>query len=167
MQWFHEVCQKEPREIEKLLLLHHPLYCEDRRQKIAKQLEPLVQQYGIRLVITAHVHNYQKYSIEYADSGHKTVYIVSGAGGAGLTPTDKLAKRRFVEDFYPSVEESNKKFKKILGIFSPPAWLTSCKDSYPYYKSFLNISLKQGILEVTVFKKRGFAEPAEEVRFSI
>ena len=163
MRWLREVCERAPRDITKILLLHHPLYAQDERRKIAEQLEPLVNQYRIKLTIGAHIHNYQKYTITDAPA----VHLVNGGGGAGLSPTHMLADKKLVEDFYPSVADSNKKFPKILGLFRPPSWITNCKDEYPHYKSFCNVAVTPAGLELTVFKKKGDHEPLEETTFMV
>ncbi|GEM_PF-4801184 len=167
MQWLREVCQRDPADITKILLLHHPLYAEDERRKIAGQLESLVNQYRIKLTFGAHIHNYQKYTITDVATGHQTVHLVNGGGGAGLSPTHPLADKKLVEDFYPSVADSNKKFPKILGLFRPPSWITNCKDEYPHYKSFCNVSVKPAGLEITIFKKKGDQDPLEETTFRL
>lgn len=167
MKWLLEACELEPAGIPKILILHHPLYSEDKRHKIADQLEPVIIKYDIKLVIAAHVHNYQKYLVTDSATGHTAIHLVNGGGGAGISPTFNLRKKKLVEDFYPGVEESLQKFPKILKLFRPPSWLTTCKDDFPYYKSFLNVSVNNGGMDISVYKKKGFGERAEVDSFAV
>ncbi len=159
LAWLQQVCSMEPSDKPKILALHHPLYSNDKRnRKLADVLEPIINQHEIRLVLSAHVHNYQKYEIVDQQTGHTTVHIVSGAGGAGLSPTQNLRELKLVTEFYPSVAESRGKFPRFL-FFTPPAPITTCSDSYPYYKSFVNVSIRSSGFRLTVFTKKGFVEP--------
>ncbi len=169
LRWLRAVCELEPTDKRKILLLHHPLYSKGKRNKLARQLDPVINKYRIPLVIAAHVHDYEKYTISNDANGHTTVHVVNGGGGAGVSPTDGLANNPEFQpdDFYPSAQESKTKFKKVLGLFRAPAVFRNCRDEYPYYKSFLNVSVEPDQLEVTVFKKKGFRERPTKTTFVV
>jgi predicted phosphodiesterase len=68
----------------KIAVFHHPPYTcgghEGNRDVVARWV-PLFEQYGVRLVLSGHDHNYQRFA---AQNG--VTYAVHGGGGAGLYP---------------------------------------------------------------------------------
>jgi hypothetical protein len=66
----------------KIAVLHHPPYnCGDHTPaaNVRAAWNPLFERYGVRLVVSGHDHNYQRFAARRG-----VTYVVHGGGGAGL-----------------------------------------------------------------------------------
>jgi acid phosphatase len=82
---FAEKILKSTKQPWKILIMHKPLYSggskHGEERSLANALKPIINKYGVQLVMYAHNHNYQR--IVRTDHP-KTVFICSGAGGESL-----------------------------------------------------------------------------------
>ena len=88
----------------KIALFHHPPYtCGLHAGNLAvmRSWVPLLEQYGVQLVLSGHDHNYQRFRARRG-----VTYVVAGAGGAGLyrlrrcpTSYPRRARARAVHGF--------------------------------------------------------------------
>jgi len=72
------------------VFMHHPIFTKGPHQKdeVVRKLQnlvPLLEEFGVKAVFSAHDHNYQHFS---KNGVH---YVVTGGGGAGLYGVDKNA----------------------------------------------------------------------------
>jgi hypothetical protein len=88
----------------KIPYFHHPVYPEyvrppaaDRvtQAKLVRWLVPLFERHGVKLVLTAHEHNYvrSKPVLSGRPDSRGIVYVVAGGGGAALDPLPAKASR--------------------------------------------------------------------------
>lgn len=90
--WLLDELEKARESKERVVVFtHHPIYTKGPHRKdtivkkLQKSLAPLFERYGVKLVFSAHDHNYQHL---FKDGVH---YVVTGGGGAGLYEVDANA----------------------------------------------------------------------------
>jgi calcineurin-like phosphoesterase family protein/purple acid phosphatase-like protein len=88
----------------KIPYFHHPVYPEYvrppasdrvRQAELVRWLVPLFERHGVKLVLTAHEHNYvrSKPVLSGRPDSRGIVYVVAGGGGAALDPLPANASR--------------------------------------------------------------------------
>ncbi|WP_395746673.1 metallophosphoesterase [Prosthecobacter sp.] len=76
-----------------IVLAHHPLYSNGVHgdsSTLIEAWEPLFRQHGVHLYLCGHDHDLQHLELD----SHPTSFVVSGAGGTGLTDIQKDPKKR-------------------------------------------------------------------------
>ncbi|GER91071.1 hypothetical protein KDW_52330 [Dictyobacter vulcani] len=85
IDWFHQELDQAPKDKALIIATHHPIYSADTHhagsQYMEGVLDTAMQTTGRipDLVLTAHVHNYQRFTRQYNDKF--ITYLVAGAGG--------------------------------------------------------------------------------------
>ncbi|WP_428375550.1 metallophosphoesterase family protein [Lichenicoccus sp.] len=85
--WFVGELQAAPTDRALIVALHHPIYSLDTYHSGSKPMATLLANSfasagrSADMVFTAHVHNYQRFSIADVDGGGVTPYFVAGQGG--------------------------------------------------------------------------------------
>ena len=83
--WLHSELEGAPRNKALIVAMHHPIYSADSHHSGSKYMEDLFDAAMVSskrlpdLVLTAHVHNYQRYTRQY--NGASITYMVVGSGG--------------------------------------------------------------------------------------
>jgi uncharacterized protein (TIGR03437 family) len=93
MDWF-ENDLRSTRKFWKIVYMHHPPYPTGHHlgdsicAAVREQVKPLVERYGVQLVIAGHEHGYERTAPLVDDTivqqGTGTTYVITGGGGAGL-----------------------------------------------------------------------------------
>jgi acid phosphatase type 7 len=167
-QWFYgelKNAQKERKEKAIIVALHHPVFSVDHHHGssgVMKEfLDTAFDKTGVipDLILTAHVHNYQRFTRDM--NGHELPYIVAGAGGYWHLHTvdskadpiyvpnsdliDGVVMEEFCDDRHGflriSLENNNGKRTLIGEYFTVPRSTESSKDPAEMYDYF-RIDLK-------------------------
>jgi acid phosphatase type 7 len=83
--WFQDELQQAPKDKAVIVAMHHPIYSADNHHSGSKYMEGILDDAMEAtgripdLVLTAHVHNYQRFTREY--KGATIPYLVAGSGG--------------------------------------------------------------------------------------
>jgi uncharacterized protein (TIGR03437 family) len=109
LQWLESDLQRT-RQTWKVLFFHHPPYATGNHEGdingdlVRRRVAPIVDRYGVDLVLSGHEHSYQRTFPLAAgrplDPGLGTVYLVSGGGGAPLYPVLPRPFLEFGDAFY-------------------------------------------------------------------
>lgn len=80
-----------------VLFLHRPLLtCGDKSQSDSDRalLQPLMEQYGVELVLQGHMHGYERFEVPKASNPSQTItYMTIGGGGGALGDVDENIDR--------------------------------------------------------------------------
>lgn len=94
LRWL-EKSLKESKSPWKVVYLHYPMFgsSEDRYREISDSVQPLLEKYGVQLVVAGHEHNYLR-----AKPRNGVVHLLTGGGGQRVYPftkkqPDHLARR--------------------------------------------------------------------------
>eukprot|EP00898_Chlorokybus_atmophyticus_P002942 jgi/Chlat1/3649/Chrsp238S00262 len=144
-----------------VVLIHRPMYTaavtlvdeEDPAQEIAQrllaELEDLFYKYHVNLVISGHVHSYERscavYKGKCSGSGAAPVYIVNGNGGATLRSEASWINRLHYKEgrqashtYGVATFNASKAWCVKSGLFYGYARLEAHGKSYLHYKVFYN-----------------------------
>ena len=164
-QWLTNEFATAPEDKALILALHHPVYSFDDHHSGSSKMADVVQ-HAINdsrrvpnMVLTAHVHNYQRIEREIA-KGVPTPFLVAGSGGyyhmhgmtadTGHVDHDLGAKLMFHDQFHHSYVTLSVDAEKISGVMTPVAQTGATKhktdatpDTFSYTAKLLK--LKAGV----------------------
>lgn len=145
LSWFVKELQNAPNDKALIVAVHHPAYSADNvhggSRKVGKVLDKSFEEADRKpnIVLSGHVHNYQRYSRE-TDDGKQIPYIISGAGGChNLHPLQKHNDRTKIEVPYEMQDSGT-----ILEKYSD--------DRFGFMRIEISQDKIKGVYYVTAFK---------------
>jgi len=173
LAWYKNQLEKAKENAQfPIVAFHHPFYVngEKKSHEFQRLTEAWAKQYGVKLSLQGHEHNFQHY---HQGAIH---YLMSGNGGGFITPTHVMEADASPLTIYPSAEQSKDKFSWNFSgrYYSRPfharvpvpyflRHIWAMEGHGDYYKGLVQMDVENDELVVRVRVRDNYGKPVYEL----